>query len=272
MHNTIHDIFKGDTSKFELARAIYLTRLSELVYIKKEKDVLLAGRKLGLALEKWHWKKPGATHAAIWTSDRHTFVVFRGTNEFSDWRDNAAIVRTSHAWGKVHGGFQRALNRISDELLEALTALPAFGSRKIWLSGHSLGGALATLMAAKLYRNEVPVHGVYTYGQPEVGKRTFKERYNDALRSRTFRVFNYMDLVPRLLRGIYTHTGTPVLLLKTSGCEIDGADYTVPEKRQNRRSSSKARPRISRRDAVSKPDHAIGRYLKRLLVESSATD
>ena len=44
---------------------------------------------------------------------------------------------------------------------------PAFPS--VWYTGHSLGGALASLATAQMRRQEVPVDGLYTFGQPRTG-------------------------------------------------------------------------------------------------------
>ena len=57
-----------------------------------------------------------------------------------------------------------------------------FGEKlAIWVTGHSLGGALATLMAAEILRRidagaPLELRGVYTFGSPRVGDRAFRAR------------------------------------------------------------------------------------------------
>jgi triacylglycerol lipase len=65
--------------------------------------------------------------------------------------------------------FFRAFADVSDELDALLKAKS--GGRRVWLAGHSLGGALATLAAAHLGGDAV--QGLYTYGCPRVGDAKF---------------------------------------------------------------------------------------------------
>ncbi|KAG2423277.1 hypothetical protein HXX76_015426 [Chlamydomonas incerta] len=66
--------------------------------------------------------------------------------------------------------------------------------KKIWVTGHSLGGALATLFAAHVERNtRYYVQGVYTFGSPKVGDSDWRDAY--PLNSRTYRYENNGDPV-----------------------------------------------------------------------------
>ena len=162
----------------------------------------------GLELVQWKWKNQGPTHVAVWSTPTHVVAVFRGTNERADWVDNVNIGRMPHDFGTVHGGFARALARVECELLTTLTRELVEKPRKLWITGHSLGGALATLMGAKLVLANLPVEGIYTYGQPQVGNRTFVRRYNQELGQRTYRVVNHLDAVAYLLRTQFKHVDT----------------------------------------------------------------
>ncbi|KAG0562443.1 hypothetical protein KC19_9G146700 [Ceratodon purpureus] len=77
-------------------------------------------------------------------------------------------------------------------------------SAKIYVTGHSLGGALAALYTGMLYYNGeteiVPkVAAVYTFGQPRVGDEKFAKYMTEKLTdSRYFRVVYCNDLVPRI--------------------------------------------------------------------------
>lgn len=73
------------------------------------------------------------------------------------------------AGGRVHGGFLQAFQAISDQLDAA--AASRRPDQALWLTGHSLGGALALLAASHL--RESNVTGVYTYGCPRVGDAEF---------------------------------------------------------------------------------------------------
>lgn len=92
------------------------------------------------------------------------------------------------AQGRVHEGFLAALDEIFDDLRD----LPSEG-RALWLTGHSLGGALAILAAARLPPGRV--QGVYTFGAPSVGDAEFGK----AFPARSVRFVHGSDWVTRLL-------------------------------------------------------------------------
>lgn len=105
--------------------------------------------------------------------------------------------------GRVHCGFagslEELLPRISEHLSRAQRENP---HRGVWLTGHSLGGALATLAADRLDN----VKGVHTFGSPQVGDAGFASRF--AVPGWRFR--NQADLVPWLPGEAlgYVHAGT----------------------------------------------------------------
>ncbi|KAG5490426.1 hypothetical protein JKF63_00546 [Porcisia hertigi] len=74
------------------------------------------------------------------------------------------------------------------------------GFMRIYVTGHSLGGALASLCAYTLRRMLLlirypePDLVVYTFGQPRIGNSVFKQYYNRAIPC-TFRVVNESDAV-----------------------------------------------------------------------------
>ena len=81
-------------------------------------------------------------------------------------------------------------------------------------TGHSLGGALATL-AAKLIGKATPNIAAFTFGQPRVGDPLFAESYGP----KHYRFVTEKDVVPKVpLRGIFTryrHVGQEVILSET---------------------------------------------------------
>ena len=76
-----------------------------------------------------------------------------------------------------------------------------YADASLWITGHSLGAALATLAAAKFtFEGDapIPIQGVYTFGSPRVGDTTFAEAYDAKLRDITFRFRNNNDVVTRV--------------------------------------------------------------------------
>ncbi|EFN50817.1 hypothetical protein CHLNCDRAFT_141758 [Chlorella variabilis] len=119
----------------------------------------------------------------------------------------------------VHHGFLDAYASVRSEVLRLLETVLA-GETEPWtlyVTGHSLGGALSTLCAYDCARRTwrgVPRPAIvhYNYGSPRVGNKAFAEQF-DALVPNTWRVANSNDavaLVPRMLG--YCHVGHRALL------------------------------------------------------------
>jgi triacylglycerol lipase len=145
-------------------------------------------------------------------------VAFRGTqpDRAMDWFVDAGAIHRDwdHHVGKVHTGFYQALHAVWGVALAKGEVLPRRllnrGDKTIWMTGHSLGGALAELCAAQaLFVSNVPVQGVYTFGQPRVGNKHFAEAVGGRIGSRIFRFVNDRDIVPRvpLFSTDYCHYG-----------------------------------------------------------------
>jgi hypothetical protein len=158
----------------------------------------------------------GGTQCFVMHDEATIIVAFRGTQLDNFWAkvidvstDVQFIPVPDGAGGLVHQGFLEGLSFIWEALRSHLGELHN-GTRKLWLTGHSLGAALATLAAERLNREtEAVVQGLYTYGSPRVGDSNFKSRCGHKnLAARTFRIVNNSDLIPRVPpRVLYTHLG-----------------------------------------------------------------
>ena len=97
----------------------------------------------------------------------------------------------------VHGGFNLAWKEVRanviDDLVAARTAHPDY---ELVITGHSLGGALASLAAADL-RSEGYPSALYTYGSPRVGNDAWTD-FVTAQPGGNFRVTHGSDPVPRV--------------------------------------------------------------------------
>lgn len=94
----------------------------------------------------------------------------------------AGLIEIPPATGRVHSGFLQAADEVfkpQDILAPILDAVRRDGrERALWVTGHSLGGALAILTAARLRDR---VQGVYVYGAPRVGDVDFGRTLNDRI-------------------------------------------------------------------------------------------
>lgn len=170
------------------------------------------------------------TQCAIVVPDRpmtvsFVVVVFRGTDGWKDWSYNLQV-RPVRGPGisRVHHGFQLALDAIWNELDRHLDNL----NPRLFFTGHSLGGALAMLAAARRRPT-----GVYTYGAPRVGDRQFSESLRDV---RTYRIVNHADLVTRIppRRGPirFQHAGRLVYLSHDHQMHMEPSDSLVSADRR----------------------------------------
>lgn len=99
-------------------------------------------------------------------------IAFRGTNELADWRTNLLLIPTKRPWGWVHLGFARAAEALWPVVKEKV--LEGFGQgRRLYVTGHSLGGAIAVISALKLIHElNQEISGLVTFGQPPLAGKT----------------------------------------------------------------------------------------------------
>lgn len=130
------------------------------------------------------------TQAALWKStDREEIIVgIPGTASEEDADTDFDFLFTEYESLDVdcedclvHRGFLGAWNSLAPLLAEELTAaLDANPGYRTIISGHSLGGALATLAFASLVNGPYNVVEAYSYGSPRVGNSDFAA-YIDSL-------------------------------------------------------------------------------------------
>ncbi|MBE7440133.1 MAG: lipase family protein [Spirochaetales bacterium] len=141
-------------------------------------------------------------------------VVFRGTdsvqNALSDLQatqDELTSLR-GQGMGRVHSGFHQALDKVATRLSRSIEQLRD-RDQPVLFTGHSLGGALATLAVARAVAPPDSVTGLYTYGAPRVGNRVFKENFDSRYAVISYRIRNYKDPVPDTPPELldFTHVG-----------------------------------------------------------------
>jgi pimeloyl-ACP methyl ester carboxylesterase len=135
-------------------------------------------------------------------------LAISGTRDFADWLTNISFFANDDY---CHRGFLARAYRLLPECLETLR-----GDRSIpiVLTGHSLGGAVAMLLAAKLKLLGYPVPACVTFGQPMVGDRKFATLWQ-SLEIATTRYVHGSDPVPRTpgLNFGFCHVPSDLILL-----------------------------------------------------------
>jgi len=127
-------------------------------------------------------------------------IAFKGTVGLLDWLNDCkgVLVNSPYSKGKVHKGFLDSIRNLEEEMYEKVVELLKESSNaKIYITGHSKGGALATLMAKflinknKKFKRKIKV---VTFGSPRVGDKDFRSDYD----VEHYRYESFWDLVPHL--------------------------------------------------------------------------
>ncbi len=150
-------------------------------------------------------------------------VAIRGTEEIWEWIHDADFLSIKCPFlagaGKTEDGFTNLYQSLrmtadptSTRLVDELKALPNL-TGKVAICGHSLGGALATLLALDVAAN-TPFKNpaVFTYASPRTGDSLFASTYNQLVPNTT-RIAHRVDVVPKLpTPPVYEHVNTAVEL------------------------------------------------------------
>ena len=176
----------------EIYRFAVIARLAYLDDAKKQFN------DLGYA-DWWIFDVDGA-QAHIAANEKEIIVAFRGTepNEFNDIK---ADLKAYHKDG-FHGGFYNEYKKLQSDILDRLNKLQRAMDRPIYITGHSLGGAMATVAAYHMpYAS-----GLYTFGSPRAVSIFNKRK----LKVPHYRTVNNNDIVPKVPMTFmgFKHCGT----------------------------------------------------------------
>ncbi len=205
---------------YSSSTALWLGDLANLAYEENRNKISSELNKQGFTLDQYDIRnKKYSVGGFIAISHDKAVLAFAGTDGLKDWKNNAKTWSESiedSSCGKkmrLHKGFKKTamevINNNNHALLTHLASLQSQG-KKIYITGHSLGGALATITAyyAKTAKPSVDIAGVYTFGQPYTGDDDFQGCYDAHLKDLTFRFVSDKDIVPKTrLDSSYRHVG-----------------------------------------------------------------
>ncbi len=192
-------------------------------------------------------------------------VSLRGTepNKLVDWLTDLDAILTSGPVGEVHRGFYDALMSIWADLVSTLQSTRQH-KQPIWFTGHSLGAALANLAAAKLLKDEMveSIKGLYTFGQPRTGTRTFADWFDGEMKPQTYRFVNHHDIVPHVpLPPLYMHSGNLIHFDSKGNIHTDEAFWDAMREKLDETAKNLIKDKFIP-DEIE--DHFMKNYLKRL--------
>jgi triacylglycerol lipase len=220
----------------DLGLALDVARLAKLVY-RDLADASTIATSLG-------WQEVRAfseagTQAMALSRDDLVVVVYRGTEPSAlddlitdaKFRLRPATELVAAARGRVHRGFLQALQHVLPQL-EALLAQPPFAGKPVVCTGHSLGGALATLHArvrlASTPANLRAAQPLVTFGSPRVGDAAFCAELQGLLgHGGGLRFVHGRDLVTRVPTRVqdYDHVGRVCYFDDAGRLQPDGAEW-----------------------------------------------
>ncbi len=133
-------------------------------------------------------------------SELEAVLVFRGTATPEEWLRDLEFRQVEYEFvpsaGKTHAGFTAIYQSARERIFYAVRRVSAW--KRLLITGHSLGGALATLAALDLAVNtpfSAPL--MINFGSPRVGDPEFADVYDNTVRN-SLRVVNLFDPVPRV--------------------------------------------------------------------------
>ena len=154
-------------------------------------------------------------------------VAFRGTDKNdpsdvagdlnglpADWKLNGKVV------GKVHAGFNKFYQQVIGGLLPVVQALQC----RVLFTGHSLGAALATLLASARKPD-----ALYTFGSPRVGDAGFVTTLQGVNHYRYVDCSDIVTRIPPPLPGIvdYQHACPPLYIFENRNIEFDPSEIRI---------------------------------------------
>ncbi len=136
---------------------------------------------------------------------------------------------------RFHRGFMEAIHEIWEPLMAAVNEAITSKDRPLWVTGHSLGGALALLAAWRFQRNFIAVHEVVTFGAPMIGNDAAARAFEQEFAGKIFRYVNFEDPVPllpsvSLVANTYAHCQSEVSLaaLAAMASALDTLKQSTP--------------------------------------------
>ncbi len=220
-----------DTKPGDARNALFLAQACNLAYLDAPGGIARFRDELGLKAEL---VSVGNTQVYVAQNDKQIIVAFRGSQTpntldgLKDWlltnANNYLIlpegqIGTDFAaagiGARFHRGFMEALHEIWEPLLAKVAEATASSDRPLWVTGHSLGGALALLAAWRLQRNFITVHEVVSFGAPMIGNEAAARAFEQEFTGKIFRYVNLEDPVPllpsiSLVANTYAHCQSEV--------------------------------------------------------------
>jgi hypothetical protein len=239
-------LFNSTAPGHDMTNAYLLSLASHLVYtrgigVQNTPDTRVFQKKFsdifgryGMKEFKFLDNKRTSTQLMVMSNDKVVVVSFRGTETDNAKQFFIDALKTDADFKfkgqdrlgkgiKIHDGFWNSLDSVYADLVREITRQGGFKSKKLFLTGHSLGGALATLCGLRLFKDGHGKATVYTYGCPRVGNEAFRKAYSVPL----YRWVNGNDIVPMGPPEVigYRHVGSLNNITDNGGIKLNDREY-----------------------------------------------
>jgi triacylglycerol lipase len=206
--------------------ALFLALACEMAYLAESEASPRFQSELGLAAKLISVDN---TQVYVAESDDALVVAFRGSEApntldgLKDWlltnANNYLILPEGQSGtdfaaagvgARFHRGFLDALAMVWEPLFAAVDQAQKTKERPLWVTGHSLGGAIALLAGWRFQRNFLAVHEIVTFGAPMIGNEAAAKAFEQEFSGKIYRYVDLEDVVPHLpsvslLANAYKH-------------------------------------------------------------------
>jgi len=265
--------------------ALYLGRACELAYLPAVEGVSAFREQLGLQAELVSVQN---TQVYVGQDDRNIVLAFRGSESlktldgFRDWlltnARNFLILpegqlgtdfAAAGVGARFHSGFMTALADVWAQMFAVVEREFVRRERSVWVTGHSLGGAIALLCGWRLQQQFIQVHQICTFGAPMIGNDATAAAFAREFPDKIFRYVDAGDIVPllptvSLFSNAYMHCQREIVVGQLSSAalqeKIDALAQAAPGGEINEQVESSLWDELRR----GMPSHMMGNYLSRL--------
>ena len=201
----------GEESEVQWDVAVTLAAISEAVY-GDEPTVKAELKNLGATFVTPIFDT--TNECVIASDDKSVVLAFRGTEDLADVLTDIKILASRRTDERQHAGFYGGVDDIYAKLLVELERTGTC-DKQLWVTGHSLGGALAAVFAHRAASTDnIRARGVMTFGQPLVFGSTSAQAVLDKFNFDYVRFVNSWDPITRCLPN-YRHAGSRVHLTRS---------------------------------------------------------
>jgi triacylglycerol lipase len=208
----ISDTYQPKTSMYAID---LIRRFSEAVYYNQ--DMVIPDKLRVLGLISYDKYEPSLA-IVLSDDDGHIWIVVRGTHTSTDFQHDTMFhqvpIYPDQPYFKVHEGFYKIFRMVMPKIY---TLFRHYGNvKKITVTGHSMGGAVGTLIAYDLYDKKYQVNA-YIYASP----RVVNFELSNNIGFKIFRIDNTEDIVatkpPPLVISLddtpntYNHVGEAII-------------------------------------------------------------